>query len=428
MKDIRKRIAVLCAASLIFVGILYQATTQWVAWHWECSDRLSQQLEGARLTPGNAAAWNRIGDEEEANFDAQPGGAVAALAQAASVNPLSAREWTDLAQAYEASGSIGKANAAYEKAELDYPISADVAWKYGNFLLRQGRMHDGLQEIHQSLVVDPQLIPLAISRVWRSDPDVKAMLHEVLPENEASWFYALDFFSAEHENGAAMEIWQDIMALAKVTPVNIRATFPFLQGLIAQDEGSETQRTWEEAIAAARWPKTAEAYHSQIWNGGFEEPIANGGLDWRFEWAPGTYISIDSNIYHSGKKSLRVDFTGGFNIDFQAVHEIVPVEPSTAYKFEYFMRTQDISTDSGMRFEILDLNDNEVNLMTADLTGTNQWTLMQTEVVTGRATHFLDVRLRRIPSQLFDNKLSGTVWIDDVSLAPEPEVGAKARP
>lgn len=419
MKDSQKRIASLGLAGLICLGILYQATTLWVAWCWERSSRLSQQLEGARLTPGNSEAWNRIGEEEEANFDSQPEEAITPLERAVNANPLSAREWMDLAQAYEASGKIAKAKAAYQRAQLDYPISADVAWKYGNFLLRQGQTHGGLTQVHQSLLVDNRLIPLAISRVWRSDPDIKAMLYEVLPENETSWFYALDFFSAQHENGPALEVWQDIMALAKTTPINIRAAFPFLQELITQDKTSEAQHIWEEAIAAARCPKTVEADHSQIWNGGFEDPILNGGLDWRIEGAPGTYISIDSNIYHSGKKSLRLDFTGGFNLDFLAVHEIVPVEPGTTYRFEYFIRTQDISTDSGIRFEILDLNDNEVNLTTPDLTGTNQWTLMQTKVVTGRATHFLDVRVRRFPSQLFDNKLSGTAWIDDVSLTPE---------
>lgn len=92
------------------------------------------------------------------------------------------------------------------------------------------------------------------------------------------------------------------------------------------------------------------------------------------------------------------------------------------------MRTQSISTDSGMRFEILDLNDYEVSLMTPDLTGTNAWSPERTDVTTGRNTHFLDIRLRRLPSRLFDNKLSGTVWVDDVSLSQEPAAGAESHP
>jgi tetratricopeptide (TPR) repeat protein len=428
LEDVRKRGVVVCISAVIFVTIVYHGATLWVAWHWERSSEQNEQIKGASLIPGNAEAWDRIGEAEEANFDAPPAGAIGLLEHAVKANPLSPRNWMDIAQAYEANGDVVDANTAYQKAQKDDPISADVAWKYGNFLLRQGETAAGLGQVHRSLLTDPRLVPLAISRVWHSDPDVEAMLHQVLPENAPSWFYALDFFSAQHDNDAAMEIWEDITSLAKTTPIDIHSVFPFLQELISQDKVLETQHVWEEAIATARWPSTTEAAHSRVWNGGFEDPIANGGLDWRLEGAPGTYISIDSNIYHSGKKSLRVDFTGGFNVDFYGVHEIVPVEPSTTYRFEYFMRTQDITTDSGLRFEILDLNDNEVSLMTPDLTGTNQWKLMQTEVVTGRNTHFLDVRLRRLPSQLFDNKLSGTVWIDDVSLTPETAAGVKARP
>ena len=40
-------------------------------------------------------------------------------------------------------------------------------------------------------------------------------------------------------------------------------------------------------------------------------------------------------------------------------------------------------------------------------------------------THFLMVQLRRSQSRLFENKLSGTAWIGDVSLTPN---SAKPQP
>jgi hypothetical protein len=40
------------------------------------------------------------------------------------------------------------------------------------------------------------------------------------------------------------------------------------------------------------------------------------------------------------------------------------------------------------------------------------------DLTTGAATHFFVVQLIREPSNLFDNKLGGTVWIADVSLIP----------
>jgi hypothetical protein len=66
--------------------------------------------------------------------------------------------------------------------------------------------------------------------------------------------------------------------------------------------------------------------------------------------------------------------------------------------------------------------------LTRDLTGTHPWSLIDAELTTGPETHLLAIVLRRIPSRKFDNKLQGTVWVDDVSLtllesASEPKIG-----
>jgi hypothetical protein len=151
-------------------------------------------------------------------------------------------------------------------------------------------------------------------------------------------------------------------------------------------------------------------------------------LGWRIEQVPGAYVSTDSRVFHSGQNSLRVDFTGGVNLDFSNVRQSVPVESSTHYVFQYFMRTESISTESGIRFEVVDPNDYQVDIVTQDLTGTNPWTPVRVNITTGRNTHFLETRLRRLPSRLFDNKLSGTVWVDDVSLTPQPAENADKHP
>ncbi len=49
---------------------------------------------------------------------------------------------------------------------------------------------------------------------------------------------------------------------------------------------------------------------------------------------------------------------------------------------------------------------------------------MDLDLTTGPDTHFLLVHLYRTASRLFENKLSGTVWLADVTLVPaesEPE-------
>ncbi|MFI5072955.1 MAG: hypothetical protein ACHP8A_18935, partial [Terriglobales bacterium] len=136
---------------------------------------------------------------------------------------------------------------------------------------------------------------------------------------------------------------------------------------------------------------------------------------------PGAYISADSSVYHSGSQSLRVGFTGGVNLEFVHVFQIEPAQSNTAYDFQAYVRTEGISTDSGVHFEIFDPErQGQVYVLTPNMVGSTPWIAVRAEVTTSPKTHFLEVRLHRFPSRLFDSKISGTIWIDDVTLVPKP--------
>jgi hypothetical protein len=120
-----------------------------------------------------------------------------------------------------------------------------------------------------------------------------------------------------------------------------------------------------------------------------------------------------------GGRSVRLDFGGGVNLELDHPLEYVPVEPNRTYHFRAYLRTAAIPTESGMRFAIADPNHAEMALLeTENLTGDHSWTAAEADVATGAQTHFLVVRLYRSRSRLFDNRLSGTAWIADVSLVP----------
>jgi predicted alpha-1,6-mannanase (GH76 family) len=72
-----------------------------------------------------------------------------------------------------------------------------------------------------------------------------------------------------------------------------------------------------------------------------------------------------------------------------------------------------------MRFEIEDPKDPQhLDVFTPNQTGTLPWTLEQVDFTTGPQTHVILVRLVRKLSERLDNRLRGTVWIDDVTIVP----------
>ena len=420
---------VLLGASLAGAALIsFAAGRLWLADSRLHSNHLERMERGAALVPGNGEAWDRVGHFRQWDLsEPDPAGAIEDYERAVHDNPLSAHYWMDLASAREETGDATRAREAFERARAVYPQSAEVAWNYGNFLLRQEEYPEGFTQIQQAVRTDPSLLPLAISRTWRSNRDVNLLLDRVLPATVDAYFLALDFFAANHQADAGLAVWQRLLTLGKTFAVS--RTFPFLDELIAKNRAAEAHRVWLEALEAAGLPHEEPPRDSLIWNGDFARDFLNGGLDWR--WAPrlGVAIDFDSAPPSRGGRSVRMDFGGGTNIALDQPSQYVAVEPRRTYHFRAYMRTEGISTESGMRFLISEPRGGGAgSLATENLTGTHPWTAVEGDITASAETHFLFVRLYRPPSRLFDNKLSGTAWVAEVSLVPaDAQTGQPAR-
>jgi hypothetical protein len=413
---------------LLVSGVMvYQAVRFWIADSRIHADDVETIAKGVQLEPGNASAWDTLGRYQQLDFiNSKPAQALESYKQAVRDDPRSAAFRMNLAAAYEADGDIPHAREQFEKAREVYPLSAEVAWNYGNFLLRQDQPAEGYSEIQHAVQFDPTLLTLAVSRTWRSSHDVKILLDQVLPRQPEAYFQAVDFFASIHQTEPALVVWQRLLSLGQI--IILSRSFPLLDELIAQDQSADARRVWLEALAAAGLPHDEPVNHSAIWNGLFTADFENGGLDWRYGAPTGVSMGFDlAAVGHDGR-SVRLDFGGGQNTEILQPMQYVPVEPSHSYQFRASIKTEGISTESGLRFSIRDPNHPESQTFeTENLTGTHPWTLAAVRVNTGSQTHFLLVRLYRGPSRLFENKLSGSVSIADVSLSPTEDSAEPGR-
>jgi tetratricopeptide (TPR) repeat protein len=371
-----------------------------------------------RIEPDNPETWYRLGRYRQLDFDnADIPLSISDYQRAVKLNPRSPYYKLDMAGALEMAGNIAEADNNFRAAQTAYPISAEVSWKYGNFLLRQDRLPEAYAEIHRAVLVDPKLIPIAVSRIWHSDPDIHLLLDQVLPETEEAYSDALTFLVGEQNPTAAIEVWHRLVA--KDPHLELKMVYGLTDMLVAQEKFDDAGAVWHQAVAMDADHASAYAGNSLIYDGGFEKDISGGGFGWRQNDIDGTDFDYDAEQKHSGERSARVIFDGSKNLTYENLFQYVLVTPGTRYRFQGFIRTDKISTESGMRFEILDPKDpQQVDVLTPNETGTLPWTLEQSDFTSGPKTHMIAIRLVRRPSQRLDNRLSGTVWIDDVSLAP----------
>ncbi len=405
-------------AILAAVWFCYAGGKHALASHYAGPSNLDGLKRASLIEPDNAEIWYRLGRLRQLDFDnADIPMAISYYQRAEKLNPRSPYYKIDLASAYEMAGNMGEADSEFRAARAAYPISAEVSWKYGNFLLRQSRLPEAYAEIHHAVVVDPNLIPLAVSRVWHSDPDVHLLLDQVLPDTAEAYLAALAYLADEQEAKAALGMWQRL--IAKNPHTDPKLSYKLTDMLVAQERFEEAGAVWRQAIATDSGSTPAYSGNSLVYDGGFERDISGGGFGWRESDVEGGDFDFDTDTKHSGSRAARLTFDGTKNLSYENLFQNVLVSPGTRYRFQGFIRTDQISTESGMRFEIVDPKDQQqVDVFTPNETGTLPWTLEQVNFTTGPKTHMIVIRLVRKPSVRLDNQLRGTVWIDDISLVP----------
>ena len=409
------------AAILLSFGLAYctclAATHALAQWNF-----LRDRPEGLRLAiswdsrnPMYYAAMARV--QERSLQGADPQELIGLYEKAVQLSPARASYWADLGGVYEMAGRQQDAQRAYERARELFPNSPDINWRVGNFYLRQGKVEEALPAFQRVLLGNPSLWWTTFDLVWRAGADDNLIFDRMLPPDTNVYIRCLHYLSEKGRMDAASQAWKRLLALGQA--FEPQAAFPYLDALIREKRVEELAAAWT-AVAERHPQRLALGTGSdRINNGGFESEILNGGLDWRVWAIEGAIVSVDTSIHFEGARSLKVRFEGKSNLDYHHIYQLVPVQPNTIYRFTGYLRVQDITTDSGPRFQIQDAYDaSRLSLLTESLTGTAMWARRTLDFQTGPETHLLLIRVMRKPSGKIDNQIAGAAWIDRMSLAP----------
>ena len=413
--------AIIAAFALaLAVALSYSSIRNAIAEHFAGLNTLQGFQRATQLEPGDARNWYLLGQYLQYSLEGtDTPGAIRAYQNALSFNPRSADTWLDLATAYEFEGNVPAARNAFLQAKRAYRLSAEVAWRDGNFLLRQNELEPAFAELRHAVEVDPQRGPEAFSRTMRVAPDINLILNRVLPSSVQAYLPVISSLSNDGRTDQALTVWARLAALHP--HLSLSSSFPFLESLLGKRQFTEARLVWNQALEFSSNSLSRDPNGSLLWDGGFESDIHNGGFAWRFPWwVGGVQIALDSQQKHSGGRSLRLVFTGRQNINFSDVCQYVDVTPSATYRFSAWIRTRALTTDQGVRFGLHPLGDSPVPpVWTEDLRGTQPWTRMELPWTAGNDVRGLLLCVSRLQSHKFDSLIQGTAWVDDVSLVPE---------
>jgi hypothetical protein len=414
------RALVVLVAIAIAAPLCYYSVRMAIAARAAERETVSGLQTAIHLEPYNADYWYRIGHFQQFNLE-EPDSSLAALylRNAIALNPLSTDAWLDLGTNYELEGNTEAARKAFLQAKISYPSSAEVAWRYGNFFLREGDLPKAYAELQLAVRLDPHRAATAFSRCYRANPDIDAILNQALPAEPIVYVGVLGEAARSKQLGAAQTVWERLLLMH--THLHFQDFDPFVSELLAAGQASEARRVWGEGVATMTLPALEQTKDSVVWDPSFESGAGGYSFSWRYQPnTKGVQISLDRNQKRSGSQSLRLTFDGKHNENLEPACTMVNVEPSIAYHFSGWVRTQELTTNSGIGFRIHSAGGPSSGVdQTREIHGTNPWTLVDMAWTAGPKVQQASVCIIREPSDTPNTNISGSAWVDDINLVPE---------
>jgi tetratricopeptide (TPR) repeat protein len=421
LSDSLSRGLVVAAALLVGLWLSFFSVRAAVARHYSDSESAKQLQTAVRLEPGNFAYWYNLGRYQQYNLE-QPNGALAEASyrKAIALNPDATEAWLDLGTAYELDGKAAEASEAYLQAKRSYPTSADVSWRYGNFLLRQGQQAQAYAELRRAIAADPLRGGAAFSRAYRTNPDIDELLRDLLPPIQSVYVDVIWEALSEKQLAVAKTVWAKLLTIHP--HLDLREINRLVGELLMAGEDTEARRVWEQGTATMNLPPLLQPKDTVIWDPSFESGLKNSPFSWSF---PSTYqgatVSLDKSQKLSGSQSLRFSFDGKHDPTLETPCTSAIVQPSTTYRFSAWIKTNALTSDQGIGFRLRSVSQGITSdLKTQQLLGSNPWTDVNQVWTAGPDVRSLQICVVRDPSANPDARISGTAWIDDVNLLPQP--------
>jgi hypothetical protein len=313
-----------------------------------------------------------------------------------SINMLHADAWLKLAHAETINGNKMLGTDILEFTH--YLTGKMIQWKWSQLLLaRELKLDNIFFENLNFIIPDRQFQDEALNLL---DMHLKNDSIAVLKFLERrNWQYYLRWLMKWNRTEDTFKVW---LAISENEIVDNDLLQKYINFLVTQKEIMRAATIREKFTGINR-----------MTNSGFELPISNNGFDWRIRTGTHWYIQQTKSEVMEGNYSLQMIFSGKENINFHHLSQIVPVLPGKNYNIAFWWRSKDLTTDQRPFIEIRGLDCNDKSYWKSDMVASNtDWTQQKLFVSIPESCFAVTVTLRRHPSQRFDSKISGILWLD----------------
>jgi tetratricopeptide (TPR) repeat protein len=413
---------------LLVVPVVLALLFSWYAVRWymgnfvaEFAPRMEEgQLEAAqaamRLAPDDPWTHGALASiKKNSLLPGELADAVHHYEEAVRLSPNDYRFWLELGRAREQSGDSAGGEKALRRAVELAPAYAYPRWYLGNLLLREGQGAEAFRELQRAAEADSALRPQLFNVAWRLYGQNIDEIKKAVGDSAAARSEFAVYLMGRGRVDDALGLWSSLQAEER--KAQRAAGEAMMKSLLEQ-------KRYRAALGIFRDlnPNEGSAKAEQFVNGGFEDDIDTNGasfLSWQIKSDSQAQIAIDSSTRHSDARSLRILFKAPTTLSFQNVAQLVVVEPSAQYRFECYVRAEDLKSGGTPRIEIIDARDGSTVLATSApiAPGTYDWQPVTINFKTPPQTEAVTVRVgRAMCGSDAVCPIFGMVWYDDFNL------------
>ena len=373
-----------------------------------CGDRLPAQAR--------QIAWQPLSEEGSS--------ALPVFQEALRRDPASPYRWSDLAEANWQAGLEQDARYCFRQAVRQGPHIPSILLRAANFYFIAGQRQAALELGARCLAAFRDYDEVIFHQYLRMGGSLTDILrYGIPPERPAarSFFRFLlrpgsDLGRHPDPGDILQQTWEWLQTRSLAEPDLLGE---YVSSLLGRGRYRHAISVQTASMEIEHGP---DGSGNNLFNGGFDREFSSSPLGWRIYPAGHASAVREKRADADAAWSLRLDFDGQANLDYSHVRQQVVVRPGR-HRFRARVRPNHLTTDQGIGFRIFDPNHwRRLDIFTAHVSGTSGWKRVEKRFTIPPGTELVEVWIVRRASSKFDNKIGGTVWIDDVSLVPAVQV------
>lgn len=398
-----KQYAAIILTVVISGALAWNSTKGWFSYIYAADPPPAGLQQAISLETGNAEFYFLLGQYYDIyDFTAPREYTHELYKKALELNPFNYNYWLSLARFLSKEGKRDDALFTLNEATRLSPGIVSLRWDAGMLASELGDAEALLDNLSSVITNDPDRRKRAFIVLWQTFRNGDEIL-KIVPEKALIEY--LNFLIRTNRAPQAKSVWEK---LSNNNETPVLAFLNYVDFLINRDELSYAKQIWANRFED--W--------TGVWNGGFEREILNYGFDWRIRDVDGAAISREKDK-NDENHTIKIEFDGKHNVDFYHFRQYVPVEENSTYKLTSTMKSKDISTNNGLYWQVYCRNGKELYAKSEQVRNSTDWHPVILSFETPEGCNIVSIGLRRNISDRIDRNISGTLWVDDVTLEKE---------